>query len=206
MRSRDARGFTLIELVLALTIVALMITMLFAGLRVGLRAWQRGEARAVTLQHGRSVTQILEDTLGGIAPYLGLQDETTQTPVLFFKGEPEKIAFVTLAPPMPFPTPMAFVAITLSIDGGQSPGLAIRQKALPNFDPFETVAPILADPVITGVKFRYLRDGGTWEESWDAVLERALPQAVEVTLATTLNGRVQPPAPPIVVPIRMNTP
>ena len=206
MRSRGARGFTLIELVLALTIVALMVTMLFAGLRVGLRAWQRGEARAVSLQHGRSVTQILDETLGGIAPYTGLPDQTTQSPVLYFKGEPDNIAFVTMAPPMPFPTPIPFVAITLSIDGGQSPGLAIRQKALPNFAPFESVAPILVDPVITGVKFRYLRDGDSWEESWDAVAERTLPQAVEVTLATTIDGRPQPPMAPIVVPIRMNAP
>ena len=48
MRRRAPSGFTLIELVLALSIVAIMVTMLFSGLRVGLRAWQSGEDRAAT--------------------------------------------------------------------------------------------------------------------------------------------------------------
>jgi general secretion pathway protein J len=205
MRAREARGFTLIELVLALTIVALMVTILFAGLRVGLRAWQRGDERAARLQHARSVTQLMEDALGGIAPFSGQPDDATVSPVLFFKGDSDKVSFVTVSPPMPFPVPMPFVAVTLSIDAGTSPGLAIREKALPNFDPFEAVAPAVVDPSITGAHFRYLRYGAGWEDSWDAVQERALPQAIEVTLAMTVDGRPQM-SKPLLVPIRMNTP
>jgi prepilin-type N-terminal cleavage/methylation domain-containing protein len=52
-----ARGFTLIELVLALSILAIMITVLFGGLRMGLRAWQQGEDRPAVLQQGIGETQ-----------------------------------------------------------------------------------------------------------------------------------------------------
>lgn len=203
MRRRGASGFTLIELVLALTIVAVMITMLFAGLRVGLRAWQRGEARASDLQHTRSMTQLLEDSLSGACGYLGLPDETTSTPVIFFKGESERVSFVTISPPLPPPAAIPFVAVTLSMDGGNAPGLAIREKPLPNFDPFEAVVPSVVDPTVTAIRFRYLRYGGGWEETWDAAAEQAMPQAIEVTLTATVNGRVQQP-PPITVPIRVN--
>lgn len=205
MRRRPAPGFTLIELVLAVSILAIMITVLFGGLRIGLRAWQRGEDRAAVLEHARSMRQILEEALGGTCGYAGLAEQGAATPVILFKGEPERVSFVTVSPPISPPAPIAFVAVTLSIDAGTAPGLAIREKALPNFDPFETVTPSLVDPAITAVRFRYLRDTSSWEERWDAVEEHALPRAVEVTLTERINGRAEK-FPPITVPIRVNAP
>ena len=204
MRRHLERGFTLIELVLALTIVAVMVTLLFGGLRVGLRAWQRGEERAAVLQHARSVTQLLQESLGGIYAYRGRADQDTPSDVLLFQGEAERLSFVTVSPPMSLPAAIAFVAVTLSMDAGDAPGLAIREKALPNFNPFEAVAPSVVDPTITAIRFRYLRDEGTWEETWDGQDERMVPRAVEVTLTAMMNGRVQQ-VPPITVPIRVNS-
>ena len=205
MRRRAERGFTLIELVLALSIVAIMVTMLFGGLRVGLRAWQRGEERAAVLQHARSMTQLLQEALGGIHAYSGQADKdtTAQAQVVMFQGGAERVSFVTVSPPMPLAATIPFIAVTLSMDAGDAPGLAIREKALPNFDPFEAVPPSVVDPTISAVRFRYLRDEGTWEETWDGVEERAVPRAVEVTLTAMVNGRVRE-LPPLVVPIRVN--
>ena len=204
MRRHPERGFTLIELVLALSIVAIMVTMLFGGLRVGLRAWQRGEERAAVLQHTRSVTQLLQDALAGTYAYRGRAEEATPGEVLMFQGGADRLSFVTVSPPISLPAPIPFVAVTLSMDAGNAPGLAIREKALPNFNPFETVAPSAVDPTITAIRFRYLRDEGTWEETWDGPVERIVPRAVEVTLTAMTNGRVQQ-APPITVPIRVNS-
>lgn len=205
MRRRAAPGFTLIELVLALSIVAIMVTMLFGGLRVGIRAWQRGDERAAALQHSRSVRQLLEQGLAGTYWYLGRTDQTDATPVLLFKGEADRLSFVTVSPPIPPPTSIPFVAVTLSMDAGSTPGLAIREKALPNFDPFEAVAPSVVDPTIASIAFRYRRSGGEWEEAWDSTEERALPEAIEVTLSATADGSVAPPQPiTLTIPIRVN--
>jgi general secretion pathway protein J len=205
MNTRD-RGFTLIELVLALSILALMITVLFGGLRVGIRAWQRGEERANTLEHARSMSQLLEQTLAGAYPFQG-QTEQIGQPQTLFQGEAGKLSFVTVSSPVPAAIPIAFSAITLSIDGGSAPGLAIRAKVLPNFDPFEAVAPGILDPSITAIRFRYLRDpdGGAWEDTWDGAEERALPRAIEVTLTAMINGQTQEER-PITIPIRMTSP
>lgn len=205
MRRHAERGFTLIELVLALSIVAVMVTILFGALRVGLRAWQRGEERAETLQHARSLTQLLEQALAGAYTFLGQPDKDTP-PQILFKGEADRLSFVTIAPPMPLPGSIAFAAVSLSMDAGAVPALAIREKALPNADPFEAVEPSVVDPAVTAVRFRYLRDaGGSWEETWDGEQERALPRAVEVTLTVLLNGRIQQ-QPPMTVPIRVTSP
>jgi len=205
MKRRGEPGFTLIELVLALTIVAIMVTMLFSGLRVGIRAWQRGEERAAALQHSRSMRQLLEAALAGAYWYVGRVEEGAAAPILLFKGEADRVSFVTVAPPLPPPTPIPFVAVTLSMDAGSAPGLAIREKALPNLDPFEAVAPSVVDPTIASVRFRYLRSGGGWEEAWDSAEERTLPQAIEVTLTPTVGGRAEPAQPIVLmVPIHVN--
>jgi general secretion pathway protein J len=205
MRRGPAPGFTLIDLVLALSILTIMVTVLFGGFRLALRAWQQGEDRAAALQHVRSMRQMLEQALGGTCGYAGLVEQGTATPVIFFKGESERVSFVTMSPPISPPAAIAFVAVTLSIDAGTAPGLAIREKALPNFDPFETVTPSVVDPTITAIRLRYLRDAGSWEESWDAAEEHALPRAVEVTLTERINARAQEST-TITVPIRANAP
>ena len=113
---------------------------------------------------------------------------------------------MTVSPPIPLPTPVAFTAITLSAEGRPAPGLTIREKALPNFDPFEEVQPSLVDPSVTGIRFRYLRGSdGTWEDTWDVVQEQALPRAIEVTLIASVNGQVQE-QPAVTVPVRVTTP
>src|SRR5262249_18524752 len=83
---KRGRGFTLVELVLALSIVALMLVILFSGLRVTIRAWQRGEERANALEHARSMAQLVQQTLAGAYPFQGPMDESSAAQVVF-KGE-----------------------------------------------------------------------------------------------------------------------
>jgi hypothetical protein len=193
--------------VLALAIVGAMLAILFGGLRVGVRAWQRGEAGAEALQHSRSLGVLLEQALGGTHPYLIAGSAGVQPEVLF-QGEPDRLAFATVSPPFPLPAPIAFTAVVFSIDGGRRPGFALRAKALPNVDPFEVEEqpPLVVDSTLTGVRFRYLRDvDGAWEDRWDGAVERAVPRAVEVTLTALIAG--QPvEQPPITVPIRVTSP
>lgn len=198
----SAQGFTLIELVIALAIVATMLAIMFGGLRVGLAAWRQGDARAESLQHSRSLSQLLVRALGGVHPYRAAASggEASQ---LVFKGDGDRLAFVTSTPPVPFPTPIAFTAVTVS---REESGLIVRQKALPNQEPFELVAPMLADASVTEIRFRYRSpDDGTWQGHWDTAAEQALPPAIEITLTTEQGGRRIEHA-PIVVAFRVSTP
>jgi prepilin-type N-terminal cleavage/methylation domain-containing protein len=205
MRCRQQRGLTLIELVIALSLVGALLVIMFSGLRVGLTAWSRGEGRAEMLEHERNIEQLVARTLSGSFPYrdragTGSEDKTG----LLFQGVSERLAFVTAAPPVPSSSvPIAFTAVTFSLESGVRPGLAIRQKALPNLDPFEPVEPIFVDPAVTALRFRYRREvGNPWEERWDATKETALPLAVEVTLTTLFGGR-RIDHPPLIIPIRV---
>jgi general secretion pathway protein J len=199
---RGQLGFTLIELILALTIVATLLAVTFAGLRVGLGAWRRGEARAEAQQHVRSLFSVLARTVGGAYPYQAAPGPDNTQPVILFQGESDRVALVTTVPPFPLPVPAAFAAVTLAMEDAEPPGLAVRQKLLPNDDPFEALRPLLLDVAVTAARFRYLRAGGAWEERWDAVAEQALPRAVEISLTTRLDGRtIDHPPVTIAIPV-----
>jgi general secretion pathway protein J len=202
VRSASQRGFTLLEVVLALSIVGALLVIMFGGLRVGLGAWSRGEDRAELLEHERNVDRIVDRTLAGTYLYRPETGPDTTTGILF-KGEPDKLSFVTVAPPVPPSVPIAFTAVTLSLETGDTPGLAVRQKPLPNEDPFAVVPPVFVDPAVTALRFRYLREAGDdWEERWDPDKEKSLPVAIEVTLSTQFGGRrIDHPA--LVIPLRV---
>jgi type II secretory pathway pseudopilin PulG len=223
-RTREG-GFTLLELVLSLSIVAAMLVVLFGGLRVGLRSWTLGEERAEALQHERSLTQLFERSLGGAYAYLGPLTTAAGGSAPGSPGTPgaatppaaQGKAGTGAQPAAPTPLPpgimfqgepdrIAFTAVTLSMEAGAGSGLAVREKALPNVDPFEQGPPLLVDPSVTALRFRYLREPDrNWEERWDASIERTLPAAVEVQITTVADGR-QREHPPLIVPIRATAP
>ncbi len=186
MTQRQNRGFTVLELVIALSLVAVLLVIMFSSLRVGLMAWSRGEERAAILEHRRGVAQLLDQALAGTFPYLGAPSQGEE-PRILFDGQPNRLTFVTLSPPFPAPIPMAFMAVNLSLD---SQGLALRQQVLPNYGPLDRLTPVVVDPAVTAVHFRYLGDGPkAWQEHWDMSTEDTLPRAVEITLTTAAGTR-----------------
>jgi len=194
--TREQRGFTLVEVVIALTIMATLLVVLFAGLRVGLAAWQRGDERSQALERARSVNQVVTRTLAGTYPYQAAA--TGREPArLLFEGEPERVAFATTVPPLPSADPVAFTAVTLTLTTGAGGGLAVTQKVLPNEKPFDKdLRPMFVDGAVTRIRFRYLKEAkGEWTEHWDAAVEKALPVSIEVTLSIVQGGRTveQPP-------------
>jgi len=189
-----ASGFTLIEVVIALTLVAALLAITFGGLRVGMAAWHRGDERAEQLQRVRSLHEVLVRAVGGAYPYRREIAGEAPAPVAF-EGERDRLACVTTRPPVPLADEIAFTAVSLA----QEPaGFTIREGALPSRRPFEDLAPVLVERSGVAPLFRYLRGADrTWLERWDPAAEEGLPAAVEITMADQA---------PLVVPIRAVAP
>lgn len=205
MRSCRSRGFTVIEIVISLSIVSALLVIAFAGLRVGVGAWWKGEQRAEEHQHARSLIQLLQRALEGGHPY-EIAATVTEPAHLLFEGGPERVAFVTGTPPVPGTAPISFTAVTISREPGPPSGLVLRQRVLPNHEPFARMTDVLVDGRITALRFRYLRpDGRTWEDHWDAVEEKVLPRAVEITLTMHWGNRRAEQI-PLAVPLQVSKP
>lgn len=202
MTHRNDRGFTLVELLLALSIGAALLAIMFGAVRTGLAAWGRGEARAMILEHDRGLAQMLERAVVGTYPYQGTPVEGASARIVF-DGRPDGLTFVTVSPAVSAPVPIAFTAMSVSRD---DQGLAVRQLALPNHEPIERVEPVLVDATVVAVRVRYFGgDPAAWKDRWDMDREKGLPRAVEILLTTAV-GRRGVEQPPLLVPIRAVAP
>lgn len=205
--TRDARGFTLLELLIALAIVAALLAVAFGGLRVGLAAWRQGEDRAEAHQHVRGIALALARVVEGAYPYAAPRETGKETELLF-RGTAERLEVVTQAPPGAFAAPVAFAAVVVELASGQEPGLVVRQRALPNENPFgDDATVVFRDPGVTSFSLGYLDDTGSWRDTWDADNEKTLPRAVrlEVGAARSAPGGIDP-LPPLTVSLRVLKP
>ena len=96
---------------------------------------------------------------------------------------------------------MAFTAVVFATESENGPALVVRQRVLPNRDPFSDAAVVLRDPTVQQMAFRYLNENGSWQDSWDADTENGLPRAVQVAITTVRQGRLEA-MPPLTVALR----
>jgi general secretion pathway protein J len=94
--SGAASGFTLVELLVAITLLSLLSLMLFGGLRLALRA--ATTTGALTDRSGEIATayRFLREALGGAQPVP--VDPTVPQPVMVFDGTADALEFAVLPP------------------------------------------------------------------------------------------------------------
>ncbi|HEV8473144.1 MAG TPA: type II secretion system protein GspJ [Methylomirabilota bacterium] len=195
-----ARAFTLLEVLLALSIVGILLTIAFGGLRVAMAAWRQGEDRVEAHQHVRAVALSLTRALGAAYPYRATKGTAPEI-VTLFDGAADRVAFVSQRAPFPLSAPIAFTAVVVALEQGDTPGLVVRERALPNQEPFDKAEVVMHDPGVTALTFKFLDDGGEWTDTWDGAQAKTIPRAVQVQVSATLNGRAQT-LPPITVTLR----
>ncbi|HLF97803.1 MAG TPA: prepilin-type N-terminal cleavage/methylation domain-containing protein [Methylococcaceae bacterium] len=93
---RPSRGFTLLEVVLAMTLVSVIAAVGFAVLRTGIRSWDAGETRMQRLENRMAVMGFLRNYLANALP--AQDDFSGQTPVFSFIGAPQAVRFVAFPP------------------------------------------------------------------------------------------------------------
>ena len=194
-------GFTLLELLIALSIVGALLAIALGGLRVAISAWGRGEDRAEVHQHARGIAQILGRSVGATYPYKGPRGEAPEQRLLF-RGNETRLELVTQAAPVPPSVPVAFTAVVIALeDDAQGRALVVRQRVLPNREPFTRATVVLRDPALQALELRYLDESGSWVETWDAETEQKLPLAVRIRFSTVRDGKLES-APPMTVSLR----
>ena len=81
----DSQGFTLLEMLISLSLIAMLMLALLIGLRIGTRAWQHGEARLQQTHIEEERAAFLTGQVSSLVPYLvtvSNEDLTGTFPIL----------------------------------------------------------------------------------------------------------------------------
>jgi general secretion pathway protein J len=87
------RGFTLIEMMIAITLVAAISTTMLFAIRAGLITLQKVDDRLMSNRRVMSVERILGSQLGGVMPVIGFCADNSQMPI--FNGNEQTLHLVT---------------------------------------------------------------------------------------------------------------
>lgn len=170
-----SRGFTLLELIISITILSLIAVIIGSGFRLGLKAWERGEEEAEAVQTMRVLSGLVFQQLKSAYPYKIKIDDKN---VVVFKGEPDSMIFVTTLS-TPYPGGFKWVRY-LHKDGA----LLYKEGMLPDKELIDNIPgdeEILENDV-DEVNFQYYsNDEGEWKESWE--FSDKLPGAVRAQIS-----------------------
>jgi prepilin-type N-terminal cleavage/methylation domain-containing protein len=180
---RAARGFTLVEVTLALAIFGLLVLVAYSAFFVGQRAVIAGERDAEINQRLRVVSDLIGRQIRSTVFYFARFDEDV---LPYFVGGPTAVSFVTSAPQSRGGTGLAVV--TYQVVGDQ---LILEERV--GFNPDDLYAPprdahVEHAVLLSGfnaLRFEFLPHDDPemqWQTNWDAREEDTLPAAVRVSV------------------------
>lgn len=185
---RRPAGFTLLELVLAMAILAMVTTICYGAFFVASRSIIKGEVAVVTAQRLRVATDVLIRQVKSAVPYPARNADDEVYP--YFRGDQTGMTFVTAGGRLAGGG-LARVRYYAAA-GADAVDLVLEED--PYFGPDElgddTADPagVVASPLLTGfraVRFQYLLDDGAdleWRDFWDAYEEDTLPSAIRIMI------------------------
>jgi len=185
MGRRAVGGFTLLELTIALVLVALIGAVLYGSLSLAGDSWNRGESKAQKVGEMRSAEDFLRRTLASQHP---LRFQKVLEKPMYFLGTREALSYAAALPGRAGGG-MYYFRLTAGNDGRLMLARMIPDYgalALPDFGNAESS--VLADG-IASVRFGYFgRDPGsadtvppTWRDRWDD--PQRLPDLIRVDVA-----------------------
>ncbi|MEX0619750.1 MAG: prepilin-type N-terminal cleavage/methylation domain-containing protein [Pseudohongiellaceae bacterium] len=185
-RTPVARGFTLIEIILALALTAMLLGLLSSGVFVVTEDWNRNSGRLDASLDGALAVLQVERALVGAFPH-SYTDVESLSRRIYFEGEDSRLGFVSSVSPQRSAGLMAW-----QLYNGED---GVYLKLAPAFsdDPverLEAAEAVLILPDYTA-EFRYLYaelDGSKeWRDDWQGDEFLSLPLAVYVNF-TPLDG------------------
>ena len=173
-RFKNQKGFTLLELILAMSIVAIVVALGLGGVRLGIAARDAGEQKVDIYQRLRIISDQLKQKLQSTYPVFvsqinGVPEATaslSSKTILAFEGNTDSIRFVTFSTPMSASDPKTLMH-EVKFYIGKHPetsqnGVILMERDISKGDTFSKIEPrsdsiqyfVMAENVAQ-LKFRY---------------------------------------------------
>jgi prepilin-type N-terminal cleavage/methylation domain-containing protein len=174
-------GFTLIEVVLALTIFALIAAILYGAFSLGHSAMAKSQVSSARNQKQRSIADLLGSYVRSAFPYR----ESPQEQTIFFEGDSEKLTFVSAYSQGMGGRGMAKIQISTAEGENERASLTLEETVPVRINSEVAAAgqiySIVLEDNIKEFRLAYLdpqAEEETWEDRWDGRERRVLPRAV----------------------------
>jgi len=125
------RGFTLIELVVAMALLAVMMLMLYSGLTFALRGWDAGDASGRRTADRRIGENFLRRELSELFP---MRWKDPMTLKLAFEGESQRLRFVSSRPAGITLGGLSLVGLEVETDADTRTRNLVMRRAQPDDD------------------------------------------------------------------------
>jgi general secretion pathway protein J len=195
MRRLPQAGFTLLEVVLALALLAAMLAMAWSGLEFALRSWDLGMATGQRTADTRLSQNFLRRELSELFP---MRWKDPMTLRFAFEGESKRLKFVSSRPAGLALGGLALVGLAVESDGPRRNHLVMR-RALPDdaardFGPLEKAEGIILFPDVESIEFAYFGSNNDmndplWSDAW--AYPGRIPLLVRLRVRSA-DGVVQP--------------
>ena len=191
MKSREPSGFTLLEMLVALVIVAMAMTIVWQSFTVAIRAWRRGSDFLMEMHHGDFVMEQLVESLRSAAYFDGSGD--TYGFRLENRSEGrypnDKLSWVKSGKGfMPYGTELGegLHRIDLSVEDNEEGEPAVTARIYPHLaeedeEEYYEGETWQVSRRVKGIDCRvYIEEDEEWAEEWEN--SNSLPALVEITL------------------------
>lgn len=195
MNRARASGFTLIEVLLAIALLATGLALGFATLRAATATVERGETLAARSERMRAVEGFLRRRLASALPIAFARDADTGN-ALRFVGEPDRVRFVADLPDYLGRGGPHLHDVAVVGEGAEA-ALAVSFTMVLAGETIAEDAPRPPEPLVeglTGLRIRYrgLDEDGSmeWLDAWDA--HDSLPLQVSIEIESAQGGTWPP--------------
>jgi general secretion pathway protein J len=176
-------GFTLVEVILAMTIFSLIAVILYGAFYLSQRAIEKAAVAAERGQRERMLGSFLAGYVRSAFPYRA----SSQDQAVFFDGEANRLTFVSALSRGLGGRGMA--KVTIQWDGELGAALTLEEAMpvrLADLDgELGHRSTVVLYPQVDSFHVHYLateRTGEQWIERWDGAERKALPRAVRIRL------------------------
>nr|BAL55707.1 general secretory pathway protein J [uncultured Gammaproteobacteria bacterium] len=196
---RPARGFTLLEVLIAVALFSLMLALVFSALQMARRVWEAGEVRAEQIGGRLALERFLRHVLGQARVWRG----SAGSPSFGLNGSASQLEFVAFLEHAAGARGLNRFTLYLAPKHPRGQDLRVRvaraDGTMPEGEEEARDQVLLED--VAAVRFAYWQEGnggpGEWVDRWEGTV---LPKAVWVEVE-----RRGESWPPYIVPLTIQT-